>query len=96
MVFSVVEFTVIVKELGFPIAAFAITIYTLIYMIKKNEKRQELSDERYEELVNKFIITTKKISDQHEMALENLSDSIIEQMEKCRKRRTNNGSNNIS
>lgn len=53
----------LVKELGFPIAAFIIAISVVIYMIKKDEARQKVSDVRYDKLVDQFIITTVKISD---------------------------------
>jgi hypothetical protein len=54
---------VLVKELGFPIAAFIITISVVIYMIKKDEARQKTSDIRYDKLVDQFVITTEKISE---------------------------------
>jgi hypothetical protein len=53
----------LVKELGFPIAAFIIAISVVIYMIKKDEARQKVSDTRYDKLVDQFVITTEKISE---------------------------------
>ena len=42
----------LVKELGFPIAAFIIAISVVIYMIKKSEIRQIACDTRYNKLVD--------------------------------------------
>ena len=55
----------LIKELGFPIASFIIAISVVIYMRRKNEERQKLSDSRYDKLVDQFVRTTEKISDDH-------------------------------
>ena len=67
---------VLVKELGFPIASFIIAISVVIYMIKKNEERQKLSDSRYDKLVDQFVKTTEKISDDHKQFIEKISKEI--------------------
>ncbi len=54
---------ILVKELGFPIAAFIIAISVVIYMIKKDEARQKTSDIRYDKLVDQFVESTIKISE---------------------------------
>lgn len=56
---------ILVRELGFPVAAFIIAISVVIYMIKKSETRQISSDIRYDKLVDQFVITTEKISNDH-------------------------------
>lgn len=54
---------ILIRELGFPIAAFIIAISVVIYMIKKDEARQKTSDIRYDKLVDQFVETTKKMSE---------------------------------
>ena len=65
-----------IRELGFPVAIFIVAITTIIYIIKKEEKRQILTDKRYDELTNKFVDTITKISDDNNMVLKELSDNI--------------------
>lgn len=67
---------VLVKELGFPIASFIIVISVVIYMIKKNEERQKLSDARYDNLVDQFVKTTQKISDDHKQFVDTIAREI--------------------
>lgn len=71
-----VELTSTIGELGFPVAIFIVAITTIIYIIKKEEKRQILTDKRYDELTNKFVDTITKISDDNNMVLKELSDNI--------------------
>lgn len=66
----------LVKELGFPIASFIIAISVVIYMIRKNEERQKLSDNRYDRLVDQFIKTTEKISDDHKKFVDTMAKEI--------------------
>lgn len=66
----------LVKELGFPIAAFIIAISVVIYMIKKSETRQISSDTRYDKLVDQFIITTEKISEDHKLFVDTIAREI--------------------
>jgi hypothetical protein len=70
----------LIESLGFPIIAFGVTIYVIIYLIKKEENRQLLNDKRYDELTNKFIGTITKISDENNKMLKDLSDSIRDVM----------------
>lgn len=65
-----------IKDVGFPIASFIIMVSILMYVMKRDEKRQEKSEDRYEKLVDKFIETTRQISNQHEIALENMTDEL--------------------
>jgi maltose-binding protein MalE len=67
---------VLIKELGFPIAAFVIAISVVIYMIKKNESRQKTSDIRYDKLVDQFIITTENISDDNKQFVDTIAKEI--------------------
>ena len=71
-----VELISTIGELGFPVAIFIVAIATIIYIIKKEEKRQILTDKRYDELTNKFVDTITKISDDNNMVLKELSDNI--------------------
>lgn len=66
----------LVKELGFPIAAFIIAISVVIYMIKKSEARQKTSDIRYDKLVDQFIKTAEKISDDHKQNVNTIAEEI--------------------
>lgn len=66
----------LVKELGFPIAAFIIAISVVIYMIKKDETRQTTSDIRYDKLVDQFIKTTEKISEDHRQFVDTIAKEI--------------------
>ena len=66
----------LVKELGFPIASFIIAISVVIYMIKKNEERQKSSDTRYDKLVDQFVKTTEKISDDHKQFINTIAKEI--------------------
>lgn len=66
----------LVKELGFPIAAFIIAISVVIYMIKKSEARQKTSDIRYDKLVDQFVKTTEKISDDHKQNVNTIATEI--------------------
>jgi hypothetical protein len=72
----------IIESLVFPIIAFGVTIYVIIYLIKKEENRQLLNDKRYDELTNKFIDTITKISDENNKMLKELSDDIRSIMDK--------------
>jgi hypothetical protein len=67
---------ILVKELGFPIAAFIIVISVVIYMIKKDEARQKTSDIRYDKLVDQFVKTAEKISDNHKQTVDAIAKEI--------------------
>lgn len=66
----------LIKEFGFPVAAFIIAISVVIYMIKKDEARQKTSDIRYDKLVDKFIITAAKISDDHKQFVDTIAKEL--------------------
>mgnify|MGYP001614766733 CR=1 FL=1 len=66
----------LVKELGFPIAAFVIAISVVIYMIKKAEARQMTSDIRYDKLIDQFVITTEKISENHKQSVNTIAKEL--------------------
>lgn len=66
----------LIKELGFPIAAFIIAISVVIYMIKKDEARQKTSDIRYDKLVDQFVITTEKISEDHKQSVNTIAKEL--------------------
>lgn len=67
---------ILIKELGFPIAAFVIAISVVIYMIKKSEIRQVTSDIRYDKLVDQFVRTTEKISEDHKQFVDTIAEEI--------------------
>lgn len=67
---------ILVRELGFPIAAFIIAISVVIYMIKKDETRQKTSDIRYDKLVDQFIDTTKKISEDRKQFVDTIAKEL--------------------
>jgi len=67
---------ILVRELGFPIAAFIIAISVVIYMIKKSETRQITSDIRYDKLVDQFVVTTEKISEDHKQFVDTIDNEI--------------------
>jgi len=67
---------ILVRELGFPIAAFIIAISVVIYMIKKSETRQIASDIRYDKLVDQFVITAEKISEDHKQFVNTIASEI--------------------
>jgi uncharacterized membrane-anchored protein YhcB (DUF1043 family) len=77
---------IFIKEVGFPITlslmvvGFIISI--LIYIIKRDAKRQESSDKRYEELVNNFITQIREISDKHDIQIREISDKHDEALKK--------------
>lgn len=48
------------ENLYLPIIVFVSAIAIILYLIKKEEKRQLLNDKRYNELTNKFIDIIKK------------------------------------
>ncbi len=66
----------LVKELGFPIAAFIIAISVVIYMIKKDEARQKTSDIRYDKLVNQFANISEHISADHKQFVDTIAKEI--------------------
>lgn len=66
----------IIESLILPILVFIIAMAAIIYLINKEEKRQMLNDKRYDELTNKFIDTIKKISEENNKMLKELTDSI--------------------
>lgn len=67
---------ILVKELGFPIAAFIIAISVVIYMIKKDEARQKISDIRYDKLVDQFVETTEKISEDRKQFVDTIAKEL--------------------
>ncbi len=67
---------ILVRELGFPIAAFIIAISVVIYMIKKDEARQKTSDIRYDKLVDQFVETTKKISEDRKQFVDTIAKEL--------------------
>ncbi len=71
-----------IESIGFPIIVFVVSILIIIYLIKKEEKRQLINDKRYNELTNKFIETIKKISDDNNKIIKNLIDSMHDAMKK--------------
>ncbi len=71
-----------IESIAFPIITFTISILIIIYLIKKEEKRQLSNDKHYEELTNKFIDTIKKISDENNKTLKDISNSIQNIMDK--------------
>ena len=67
-----------IKDVGFPITLVLILLSGIAYMIKKDEKRQERSDNRYDVLVDKFVLEIKDISDKHNKALDNHDNALKE------------------
>lgn len=67
---------ILVKELGFPIAAFIIAISVVIYMIKKDEARQKTSDIRYDKLVDQFVETAEKISEDRKQFVDTIAKEL--------------------
>lgn len=65
-----------IKDVGFPIASFVIMVSILMYVMKKDEKRQEKTESRYEKLVDKFIETSKDVSDQHDKYIKDLTTEL--------------------
>lgn len=76
-----------IKDVGFPITLVLILLSALAYMVKKDEKRQTLSDERHENLMNnsderydklldRFISGIKDISEKHDAALKEISENL--------------------
>lgn len=65
-----------IKDVGFPIASFVIMVSILMYVMKKDEKRQEKTESRYERLVDKFIETTKEISEKQEKTLKDVTTEL--------------------
>lgn len=65
-----------IRDVGFPIASFVIMVSILMYVMKKDDKRQEKTEARYEKLVDKFIETTKNLSDQHDMSLKDVTSEL--------------------
>ncbi len=57
------------KQLGFPVVSFLIMVVLVIYIMGKDEKRQNKSDQRYEDLVKQFFQITRDISDKNNSAL---------------------------
>lgn len=70
---NTVEF---IRDVGFPITSFIIMVSILMYVMKKDEKKQEKTEARYEKLVDKFIETTKIISDQHDSSLKDITSEL--------------------
>lgn len=58
-----------IERVGFPVAVALMFLYLIIWMIRKDEKRQEKGDERYTALVNEFIDTTKTMANDNQQAL---------------------------
>lgn len=65
-----------IRDVGFPIASFIIMVSILMYVMKKDDKRQEKTEARYEKLVDKFIETTKNLSDQHDTSLKDVTSEL--------------------
>lgn len=62
-----------IERLGFPTVLILILIWMINYMIKKNEQRQTLSDQRYQELVKVFVKQMQEITDKHTKSVENIT-----------------------
>ena len=71
-----IEIVHTIESLVLPIIVFGAAIAVILYLIKKEEKRQLLNDKRYDELTNKFVDAITKISYDNNKMLKNLSDSI--------------------
>ena len=68
--------TTFIKDVGFPIASFIIMVSILMYVMKKDEKRQEKTESRYERLVDKFIETSKEVSERHDKSLKDITTEL--------------------
>ena len=62
-----------IKEVGFPITSFIIMVSILMYVMKRDVTRQEKTESRYESLVNKFIDSTKVLSEKNESVLKDIT-----------------------
>lgn len=62
-----------IKEVGFPIASFIIMVSILMFVMKRDVTRQEKTEARYESLVNKFIDSTKVLSEKNEAVLKDIT-----------------------
>ncbi len=65
-----------IRDLGFPIASFVIMVSILMYVMKKDEKRQEKTESRYEKLVEKFISNSKEVTDEHEKTIRDMTSEL--------------------
>lgn len=66
----------LIKEVGFPITSFIIMVSILMHVMKRDALIQERTEARYEKLVDKFIETTKGISDQHEKTMKDITSEL--------------------
>lgn len=67
---------IFIKELGFPIASFVIMVSILMYVMKKNERRQETTDVRFDKLIDKIMLTAEEHSNKHQQSLEDITEDL--------------------
>ncbi len=59
-----------IKEVGVPVAAFVMMYMLYVQNQKWQQKQQEKTEARFDNLVNFFISSVKEITDDHNKALE--------------------------
>jgi len=67
-----------IERVGFPVATTIMVLYTVVWMIRKDEKRQQKGDERYTALVNEFISTMKSMSKDNQSVLAQMAQQLQE------------------
>jgi septal ring factor EnvC (AmiA/AmiB activator) len=73
---SILVDTAFIKDVGFPIASFAVIVSILMFVMKSHDKKQEKTESRYEKLVDKFIGTTKELSDKQENSMKEIAEEL--------------------
>jgi len=64
---------IFIDRLGFPIFMAVLMTSLFIWMMKKDEKRQQKSDEKYTELVNEFISSIKTITKEQSDSMQKIA-----------------------
>ncbi len=68
----------LIKDVGFPIAAFLLMFALYIKATRQSETRLAGEVDRYESLVNKFISTVAEISKNHDVAQEKNTTALVD------------------
>lgn len=71
----------IIKELGFPVGFLLLGFLLFRQMLKWNHEQQAKSEQRYEDLTNKFINTVNDLMAEQRIALQNMTNKLDQHME---------------
>lgn len=70
------EFLQLIQQVGFPIGVNIALISLIVWMIKKDQKRESKMEGNYAQMIEKLFETINKTTERHEQTVENIGKEL--------------------